>query len=92
MSLQWFVGDRATITAKFLLNGVLTDPTSVTVTVKDPSGNDSTPTPTNSSTGVYTLNLDLDEYGQWNIKWAGTGAVVAAIVKSIFVEKSAFDA
>lgn len=91
MSLQWFVGDRATITAKFLLNGNLTDPTSVVVTVKDPSGNDSTPAPTNSSTGVYVLNLDLDEFGQWNIRWVGTGDVVAAIVKSIYVEKSVFD-
>jgi len=73
-------GDLVCLTATFTLASVLTDPTTVTLKVKDPSGNVDTYTlalsqVNNSSTGVYFKNISLDEAGYWYYQWAGTGAV-----------------
>jgi hypothetical protein len=56
-------------------DGVLTAAT-MALTVTDPSGNDTTPSPTNPSTGIYRYTIDLDEAGLWRwVWWAVTGAV-----------------
>jgi hypothetical protein len=47
----------------------------VALQVTDPSGNSDTPTPSNSSTGVYHHTIDLDEAGLWRWKWTVTGSV-----------------
>lgn len=60
------------------LAGAATNPTAVTLTVRSPSGLVTTPSATNTATGVYTATITLDEAGEWSYWWQGTGAVVAA--------------
>jgi hypothetical protein len=78
------VGDLATISATFLVNtGTIptpiwtpTDPTIVTCEVRKPSGTVDTYTDVeivNDSTGVYHLDLETDEAGDWWYKFVGTG-------------------
>lgn len=44
----------------------------LTLTVTDPSGNPSTPTPSNPSTGIYEYAIDVDEAGFWQYQWTVT--------------------
>lgn len=73
-------GDLVRITGTFTVASVATDPTTITLKVKDPSGNVDTYTyalsqVTKSSTGVYYKDISLDEAGYWYYQWTGTGAV-----------------
>jgi len=73
-------GDLIRLTATFTVSTTPTDPTTVTLKVKDPSGNVATYTYalaeiTKSSTGIYYKNISLDEAGYWYYQWTGTGAV-----------------
>ena len=74
-------GDLVRITGTFTNSaGVAADPTTITLNVKDPSGNVGTYTYalaeiTKSATGVYYKDISLDETGYWYYQWAGTGAV-----------------
>lgn len=66
------VDETRVVTATFrLTDGTLVDPTNVVLTVKDPSGNTSTPTVSNPSTGVFTATIDFDEEGIWYWRWTG---------------------
>lgn len=65
--------ELATLTNIFKVNGVATDPTTVTLTVTSPSNVVTTPTPTHSSTGTYTTDIPCDEDGTWSYTWVGTG-------------------
>ena len=61
------------------LNGVLTDPTSVTLKYQGP-GSVQTPTPVHDSAGTYHYDIDTSGWlGPGNvdyvIEWTGTGAV-----------------
>jgi uncharacterized protein YfaS (alpha-2-macroglobulin family) len=57
---------------------VLTDPTTVTLKVLDPTGVVTTPTPVHDSTGFYHYDLDTTgKTGLWTYEWIGTGAVQA---------------
>lgn len=65
------IGSTVTIQATFKdINGALVDPV-VTLTVNDPSGDVTTPAPTNPSVGVYQHELDLNEAGIWKWRWEG---------------------
>lgn len=80
---MYHVGDTLKITGTFTVDGTETDPTSVSLQVRDPSGNIATYTYADAevskvSTGVYSYNLLLDEDGVWFVKWIGEGAVVTA--------------
>ena len=64
-------------------SGTLTDPTTVTVKVEDPSGNTDTYTYALSqvikdSTGVFYYDVTVDEKGVWYYRGVGTGTIVAA--------------
>lgn len=73
------VGDRVQLTATLTDDdGVLTDPTAVTVTIRKPDGTASSSTPTKDSTGVYSKDVDIDQHGNWFYRFAGTGALVVA--------------
>lgn len=77
------VGDSVRVTGTFTVASVVTDPTTVTLEVKDPSGNVATYTyalseVTRSGTGVFYKDLTIDEAGIWTYRWSGTGAVVSA--------------
>lgn len=78
------VGDQVRLTATLTdLSGTATDPTAVTLTVRKP---DQTATDytyaagqvTRSGTGVYYRDVDIDQAGEWNYRFAGTGALVVA--------------
>jgi hypothetical protein len=70
------VGDRLNLTyLVYNSSGVLTNAT-VVLTVTDPSGDVTTPTVTNSSTGTYDASFTLSEAGTWTWKWAASGTVV----------------
>lgn len=77
------VGDRVRVWAEFkTAAGVAADPSTVVCKYQDPSGNETTVTyPTSIvqvSTGVYYLDIDVDEAGTWYYRWNGTGDVKAS--------------
>jgi hypothetical protein len=80
-----------TLTGTFKVAGVLTDPTTAVCTVKDPSGNDTTPAVSNPSTGVHTATVTLDEAGYWKVKWTGTGTAAGINVSQFYAEETWFD-
>ena len=74
-------GEVVTLEASFRVHGKLTDPTTVTLTVTDPSANADEytyagGTVTKISTGQYAKAITTDEKGTWTVAWAGTGTVV----------------
>ena len=76
------------------LAGTATDPTSITVKIKDPSGNVQTlvygvdsDVKKGATAGIYYVDRTIDESGIWRHRWAGTGTVEAANEASIRVEK-----
>ena len=84
-------GQSRLLSAVFTKDGVRTNGT-VTLTIKSPSDETSTPTPTNVSPGVYEYALLLEEAGDYVYKWASTGDVVAASNdRTITVVASTFD-
>lgn len=96
MSTTYHVGDSVKLTGTFTLDGVATDPTAVSLQIRDPSGNISLLTYaadelTQVSTGVYSYNLTLDESGDWFVKFIGTGTVISSTKDTlIFVADTHF--
>ena len=87
--------DKVRLTANFTVNGVLTDPTTVTLKVKNLSGTISTYTyalaqVTKSAVGIYFKDISLDKIGEWFYRWEGTGAVEAANETYLDVKDSEF--
>lgn len=84
MANSYHLGQVVRLTATFTDTGdVLTDPSMVTFTVSDPSGNGSTElmgggSVAHPSTGVYTLDVAIDEAGVWNYKVNSTGIVTTS--------------
>lgn len=65
------VGATVTLQATFRdIAGGLVDPI-VMLYVRDPLGVESTPVPTNPSTGVFEYELTLDVVGVWRWRWEG---------------------
>lgn len=75
------VGDTIRLINNFYVGTTLTDPTTVTLVVTDPSGNTegtytyAGSTITKSSTGIYYKDLSVDEDGVWEFQWTATGTV-----------------
>ena len=67
------IGDVVRVTGTFTdADGVATDPTTVTGKYKDPSDNETTDSsPTNSATGVYYFDIEIDEAGSWKYRLEG---------------------
>ena len=89
-------GDSVRVTANFTTDGTLTDPTDnandVTITWRKPSGGtDATPAATKSATGVYYVDVTLNEIGTHTLKFQGDEGVIAAETIELEVEKSIFD-
>lgn len=89
-------GDQIRITVTFTdtATGLVADPTTVTIKHKDPSGNVTTETypgnVTKSGTGVYYLDISIDETGRWRFRGEGTGNVEAAVEGSFGVRDTYF--
>lgn len=80
-STVFYVGsaELATLSNTFTVNGTNTDPTTVTLVVTDPTGDQETYTQsggdfTHAATGVYSINIPCTEAGTWAYEWTGTGA------------------
>lgn len=82
MPNQYEIDNQVTVSALFKVSGTPTDPTAVTLTVKKPDGTKTTynyPADiTKTGTGAYKKDITIDQVGNWNYKWKGTGTVVAA--------------
>lgn len=91
----YHIGQRVRLTATFSVIGVNTDPTTVTLKVKDPLGVISTYTYalneiTKSAQGVYYKDISIDEDGEWYYNFTGTGSVEAADETFLLAEESQF--
>ncbi len=81
MADRHIVGDNVRLTNSFYVGTTLTDPTTITLVVTDPSGNTegtytyAGATITKTSTGIYYKDLAVDEDGVWEFKWTATGTV-----------------
>lgn len=89
------IGDEPRITVTFTdLSGTVGDPTTVTCIVKTPSGASRTYTYgtdaelTQTSTGIYNLDLLITEAGEYRYKFNGTNALAASVQGRIAVRKS----
>jgi hypothetical protein len=75
-----YVGGTEVVTATFRDSaGALADPTSVTVTIEDPDGNQAAGVAVNQSVGIYTVDVTCDDAGYWFVRVVGTGNNVDAI-------------
>src|SRR4051794_15649354 len=74
--------------------GVLTDPTTLTATVKDPSGTVTTyiygtdSALVKISTGTFHLDVDATAAGTWNVRLASTGNGKGAEQGAFYVNPS----
>jgi hypothetical protein len=76
MSATVFFADPneyATLQNVFKVSGVPTDPTTVTLTITDPTGAVTTPGATHVTTGTWTANVACTITGVWAYLWEGTG-------------------
>jgi hypothetical protein len=88
----YIVSTRIRSTATFVnVAGANADPTAVVCTVKNPAGTTSTPSVTNSATGIYYADITLDAVGRWLIEWQGTGALIAAGDADVYARASYVD-
>ena len=87
MANVYDIGDGVRLTAAFDIDGSGANPTTVTVTLEDPSGNQTNPASGSGTNGTYNVDTIVDEQGTWYYHFAGTGAVVAAGEGHFFVRK-----
>lgn len=87
-SNEYYIGQTVRITATFKVSGVETDPTTVTLIVKSPSGVTTTYTYSLAelervSAGVYYKDISISAAGRWHYGWVGTGTVAAAVEQTM---------
>ena len=90
MALEYDLNDTVSPTCTFTVSDVNTDPTTISLTVREPDGTTTTytyagATITKTSTGVYTKNITLAKRGVWLFQWAGTGACQASAEGTVTV-------
>ena len=95
MSNVYDKNDKVRLTARFTINDILTDPTTVTLKIRNLSGVVGTYTyalaqVTKSATGVYYKDISLNLSGEWFYRWEGTGTVEAASETYLDVKDSEF--
>ncbi|NLD42119.1 MAG: hypothetical protein GX657_01355 [Chloroflexi bacterium] len=85
MASSYDRGDLVRLSVVFTdAEGVATDPTTITCTVKAPSGTVTVYTygedaeVVKDGVGAYHLDLEISASGEWHYRWAGTGACTAA--------------
>lgn len=84
------IGDLVRLTGSFAnQNGTLTNPTTVTLMVRNPDGTTMMVSSlTNSSTGIFYSDYPVSESGLYYYRYAGAGAVTAAIEAQFQVAQS----
>lgn len=91
-------GDRIRLktSTAFNVDGVATDPTTITVQIKKPDGTVLTyvygvdAEVVRDGVGLYHVDINLDQVGTWYYRFAGTGACVAAAETEFYVLESEF--
>lgn len=88
--MSYTVGTQLRLMGTFKdINGSLVDPTSVTLYVRNPSGDLETITGViRQSIGVYYFDYTFTVGGMYRYRMAGSGAVVAAEEGSVPIKKS----
>ena len=86
----YYVGSVARLSIVIQVASVDTDPTALSLLVEDPSLSVATYTYagadiTKDSTGNYHYDLSLDEAGEWQARWIGTGTAAGAVETTISV-------
>lgn len=71
--MSFDIGDVVTLDFTDAVSGVLTDPTTLTLTITQPDGTTATPTVTHVSTGTYSANFVPTMNGQHGYLWRATG-------------------
>lgn len=90
---EFDIGDTVTLRVDFKVSNTLTDPTTISLSVTDPSGNTDTytyagATVTRDGTGEYSKAITADEAGEWRATWTGTGACAASSTKRFAVRRA----
>jgi len=90
---EFDISDTVRARAEFRVATTLTDPTTITLLVTDPSGNADSYTYgaaqiTKESTGIFYRDLTVDEAGEWQTRFTGTGAVVAVVQRRYAVRRN----
>ena len=93
MTTTYDIGDIVRLTGTFTVSSVNTDPTTITLKTKDPTGNVDIYTYalsqiTKSATGIFYKDISIDEAGTWRYEWTGTGAVATVEEGQIYVRKT----
>lgn len=93
MAEVFYAGETelATLTNTFTVDGVPTDPDTVTLVVTDPNGDATTHTAdiTRASAGVYTLDVPCPTAGVWGYVWVGSGAASDVVAGTWTVQSTA---
>lgn len=94
--MAYDVGDKIRVTCTFAVSGTNTDPTTVTLKTRSPSGTITTKTyaanpseVVKSATGIFYYDLTFSSAGTWYVKFLGTGAVTAVEETSYIARASA---
>lgn len=82
------VGDRLLLTNVTRVDGVPTNSTVVLVVTR-PDGTTITPLVTQTATGTYAANVDVDQPDLWTFAWTASGAVVDVEDGTFRVERAA---
>ena len=95
MANTYDIGDGIRLSGAFTVSDVATDPTTITLKIKDAADNTASYTyaltqVSKSSTGSYYKDISLSTAGRWFYRWEGTGTVVAACEKWFTVRLSEF--
>lgn len=84
------VGDVVVLRARFLVEDVLTDPTTVDVRVRAPVGTETHPAVERDGVGTYHADVPITLSGIWRYRWVGTGAAAGAEEGFFEVRESSF--
>lgn len=74
--MSYILGEIATISAAVKdVNGAPVDPSTIALTVTDPTGQTSSPVPVHDGVGLYHATVTLSQTGTWRYRWDTTGTV-----------------
>ncbi len=80
------IGDQVRLSVVITNNaGTVTDPTTVTCTLRKPDALSSTLSVTKDSTGNYHADVTIDQQGEWDYRWLGTGSLIVAEEGAFYV-------
>jgi hypothetical protein len=84
------IGDVVVLRARFLVDDVLTDPTTIDVRVLAPVGTETHPVVVRDGAGSYYAEAPITLPGVWRYRWVGTGVAAGAEEGFFEVRESSF--